>query len=767
MKLPAPSKLAGLAIVIVGVIAITLTLPQQGFIVRAAVTSSASPAPVPANPTWSHEIAPILYRNCVTCHHPGGAGPFSLLTYADAKRWGAQAVTVTQSRYMPPWLPEPGHGDFADNRRLPDADIATLRKWFQAGMPEGNPGDAPKVPTFDSRWQLGKPDLILKQAQPFTLPAGGTDVFRNFVLPYPLKQGHFIRAMEIHPGAAQVVHHANILIDRTGSFRRQHPADWQAGIPGMEILLDAGNTFDPDSHFLFWKPDTPALVEPEGMPWRLDAGNDLILNIHLKPSGKPETIDTEIGLYFTDKPPTKQPMLLQLDRDDALDIPAGDKSFVVEDSLTLPVAVEALGVYPHAHYLGKDMQAWATLPNGEKKWLVWIRDWDIDRQSVYRYREPLRLPKGTVLHMRYLYDNSAANPRNPHSPPIRVRAGNRSEDEMAHLWLQVLPVPAGSGRPDSQNSDPRLLLEEAWMRNRLRHTPDDRVSLYNLGAALTAQGQFKEATAIYEKDTQAHPGDLRTLTALGAALSGAGDWQAARDAFAKAVEDSEQTPNAPKSQACDARFDLANLDLAHQQWSSAEQEFRAQLAACPEDAETHAGLAAALLDEGQTGAAQTEYRRSLELDSESLQAALGLAGIDLDAGNNAQAAERLADAVHAHPSSAEAHEQLARARAQSGDLIQAQAELLQAAKLKPADPAIHSELAQVLGQAGHLDEAIAEQQQALKLFDKDADGWNNLGVLEARTGKTEAARQDFQHALELQPDHAQARANLAHLPAAR
>src|SRR5580692_3320152 len=94
-------------------------------------------------PTWSRDVASILYKNCATCHHPGGAGPFSVLTYADAQRWGAQAVTVTQSRYMPPWLPEPGHGDFADNRRLSDADIATLRKWFSAGMLEGNPTDAP------------------------------------------------------------------------------------------------------------------------------------------------------------------------------------------------------------------------------------------------------------------------------------------------------------------------------------------------------------------------------------------------------------------------------------------------------------------------------------------------------------------------------------------------------------------------------------------------------------------------------------------------
>ena len=768
MKHPGDILATGLGIVIAGVSLAVLTpfFHLSGVAAQAVLPVRSTQTTVTANPTWAHDIAPILYKNCVSCHHPGGAGPFSLLTYADAKRWGGQAVKVTQSRYMPPWLPEPGYGDFADNRRLPDADLAALRRWFHGGMPEGNTNDAPAAPKYNARWQMGKPDLILKQAKPFTLAAGGTDVFRNFVLPYPLKESHFIRAMEIHPSgeqsSAQVVHHANILIDRTGSFRLQHAADWQAGIPGMEILLDAGNTFDPDSHFLFWKPDTPALVEPEGMPWRLDAGNDLILNIHLKPSGKAEVLDAEIGLYFTDNPPTKQPMLLQLDRDDALDIPSGDAHFVVEDSLTLPVDVEALGVYPHAHYLGKDMQAWATLPNGQKKWLVWIRDWDIDRQSVYRYRQPVQLPKGTVLHMRYTYDDSAANPRNPHNPPIRVRAGNRSEDEMAHLWLQVLPVHVASGDPD-----PRLLLEEAWMRSRLRRIPSDRVSLYNLGSALTAQGRFQEAVEVYKRDNQAHPDDPRMLTALGAALKGAGDWHGAREAFAKAVA----APNAPLSQICDARFDLANLDLSHQELSSAEQEFRAQLAACPEDAETHAGLAATLLTAGmvdpvQTGPAQAEFRRALDLDPRNLQALLGLAGIELDAGENPQAIEHLSQALRVQPTSEDAHGLLARAYAQAGNLDGAQTELRKAAELKPDDAAVHAALSQVLGQSGKLEEAIAEQRQALALEPDDADGWNNLGALEARSGKTESARVDFQRALQLNPQHMQARANLARLPAA-
>jgi Flp pilus assembly protein TadD len=653
---------------------------------RSGVKAASAPESAVSHPTWARDVAPILYQNCTTCHHPGGAGPFSLATYADARRWGSQVVTVTQSRYMPPWLPEPGHGDFADNRRLPDADLALLKKWFDAGMPQGDAKAAAAAPVYDATWQMGKPDLILKQAEPFTLPAGGTDVFRNFVFPYPLKEGHYIRAMEIRPGAAQVVHHANVLIDRTGSFRRQHSGDWRAGVPGMEILLDAGNTFDPDSHFLFWKPDTPALVEPEGMPWRLDAGNDLILNIHLKPSGKAETIDAEIGLYFTDKPPTKQPMLLQLDRDDALDIPAGDANFTVEDELTLPVDVEALGVYPHAHYLGKDMQAWAVLPDGEKKWLVWIRDWDIDRQSVYRYQEPVQLPKGTVLHMRYVYDNSKANPRNPHDPPVRVRAGNRSEDEMAHFWLQVLPLHA-----DPNGPDPRLELEAAWMRNRLRHTPNDRISIYNLGAALAGEGKFAEAVPEFQRVLSLVPGDPETLTALGAALDGTGDWQGAH----AALEQAAASPNALSVQVCDARYDLASLDLRHDALASAETELRAELTACPEDAEAHELLA-------------RTYAQSADLDG---------------------AEKELREAARLKPENAAVHSELAQVLGQAARLEPAIAEQQTALKLEPGDADGWNNLGVLEARAGKPEAARGDFEQALKLNPDHTQARANLARL--------------------------------------
>jgi Flp pilus assembly protein TadD/mono/diheme cytochrome c family protein len=701
--------------------------------------------------TWSHQIAPLVYNNCTTCHHPGGAGPFSLLTYDDARRWGAQIAAVTSSRYMPPWMPEHGYGDFADERSLSKDEIALIAKWVQTGMAEGDASAAPPAPKYSASWQYGTPDLVLTVERPFTLAASGTDVFRNFVLPYPLKQTHYIRAMEIRPAVPQIVHHANILIDRTASFRRAHPAQWKEGVPGMELEVDTGNEFDPDGNFLFWKPDTPVLVEPEGMPWRLDPGNDLILNMHLKPSGKAETASAEIGLYFTDKPPSKQPMLLQLEHDAALDIPAGDRDFVVEDSLRLPVDVEVLGIYPHAHYLGKRMEAWATLPDQKKKWLIVIPSWDIDRQSVYRYRSPVFLPKGSVVHMRYTYDNSSGNEHNPHSPPVRVKAGNRSEDEMAHLWLQVLPVNVPPGSPD-----PRLLLQEAWMRNWLNKDPGDIIPLYNLASALAAQGKYQDALVVYRHALALHPGEERTLNELGAALDNSGDWQQAQKVFLQDIAGHPET--------CNARFNLARSELRHDQASAAEQQFRTMLAQCPPDATIHSGLGAALDSEGHSVAAEAEFRAALQIDGHDFTALYNLGGLALQAGQPQQAADLLQSAVEQRPKDVDAHQQLAAAYALSGRMSDAVVQLREAITLSPANPDLHAQLSQALASTGQLEPAIAERKTALHLRANDADDWNNLGVLEARAGRIAEAREDFLRALQLAPNHAQARSNLQRLP---
>jgi Flp pilus assembly protein TadD len=712
-------------------------------------------------PTWSRQIAPILYNNCTTCHHPGGAGPFSLLTYDNARRWSAQILTVTQSRFMPPWLPEPGYGDFADNRRLSDQDLANIKRWVSAGMPEGVAAEAPPPPKYTSEWQLGPPDLILTAPHSFTVPADGQDLFRNFIYPVNVTRTRYVRAVEILPGNARVVHHANILIDRTAELRRQHPDNWQAGIPGMELEIGSGDRFDPDSHFLFWKPDTPAVVEPPGMPWRIDPGNDLILNTHLKPTGRVETVQPRIGLYFTDKPPTRAPKLLQLEHDAALNIPAGDSHFVIEDELRLPIAVYALGIYPHAHYLGKQLEAWSIAPDGKRTQLILIKDWDIDRQSVYSYRQPLLLPAGSVLHMRYVYDNSAGNPRNPASPPIRVHNGNRSTDEMGHLWLQVLPVHPMERNADGRDADARMLLERAWMEHRLTRDPTDRLAAYNLASLDSMSGNASGAIAIYKKLAAAEPPNspnaARIATSLGAAQQQSGDWQSALATYRHAL-------TLDPSYA-DARYDLATLELQHDQYDAAAADYRALLAKSPDDATAHGGLGAALAQLQQPDAARAEFDHALALDPAQLDTLANYASLELANGNPQHAQELLTKAVAAGAHDAATYQQLAFANQQTRHPAEAEAALRSAIAADPSDATSHSLLAQLLAARGDLSAAITQQQAALRINQKDADGWSNLGVLHAQSGHADQARSDFEHALALDPQHAQARANLTRLNA--
>ncbi|HVD76873.1 MAG TPA: hypothetical protein VNH43_04655, partial [Vicinamibacteria bacterium] len=396
-----------------------------------------SPSPLSEPVTFNRQVAPIVYRNCAPCHRPGEAGPFSLLSYADVRKRADQIARVTASRYMPPWPPEPGYGDLAGERRLGEDQIALLQRWVREGAPEGPPAEAPAPPRFTEGWQLGPPDLVVEMRDTYTVPAEGGDVFRNFVLPVPPAKGcersgidsreasggsrgrdaappcsmtttRYVRALELRPGDKKVVHHANVLVDTTGSARRRDASDPGVGFAGMDVELES-DRFEPDSHFLFWKPGTAAVTEPPGMAWRLDEDTDLVLNMHLQPTGKPERIRPAVGLYFTDEAPTKFPMLLQLEHDGAIDIPPGENRFVVADHYDLPVDVEVLGVYPHAHYVGRDVQGFATLPDGTKKWLIWIRDWDFAWQAVYRFARPVFLPRGSRLEMRITYDNSAGN----------------------------------------------------------------------------------------------------------------------------------------------------------------------------------------------------------------------------------------------------------------------------------------------------------------------------------------------------------------------
>ena len=598
-------------------------------------------------PTFNHDIAPLVHRSCAPCHRPGEAGPFSLLSYTDVRKRARQIVKVTGSRFMPPWPPEPGYGDFVADRRLSDDDLALLRRWVESGAPEGSPAERPAPPRFAEGWQLGPPDLVLRADQPLTVPAEGTDVFRNLVLDVPVPTPRYVRAMELRPGDKRVVHHANVLVDRTGWARQKDARDPGPGFSGMDVELESPS-FEPDSHFLFWKPGTAAVTEPADMAWRVDPSTDLVLNLHLQPSGKPEVIQPTLGLYFTDVAPTRFPMLVQLEHDGTLDIPAGQPDFVVTDHYDLPVDVEVLGVYPHAHYLGRDVKGWATLPDGRKLWLIWIRDWDLNWQAVYRYREPITLPRGSRIEMRIDYDNSAANPRNPSDPPRRVRAGNRSSDEMGHLWLQLLPHAAAD----------RLLLQEALMQRRLEKYPGDYVAHANLASVLEARGQAEAALAEYRHALEARPDSAPALNNLGALLQSMGRQAEALKSFRAAVRADPAYAN--------ARYNLGNALVAQGAFADAIPHFREAAQLHPEDASALSNLGGALLAAGRPAEAEAALARAVALDPSSLNARFNLAKALLARGRMRDALRQLEEAQRIAPADEQTRRELEALRARLG-----------------------------------------------------------------------------------------------------
>ncbi len=533
------------------------------------------------------------------CHRPGEAGPFSLLTYSDVKKHARQIAEVTRSRSMPPWLPEPQELKFADELRLPEAEIKLIEQWVHEGAVEGDPADLPLPPKFVEGWRLGEPDLILKAEKPLTLPPQGTDTYWNFIFPVPIKQTRWVKAVEIRPGDKRYVHHANVLVDRAGALRKRE-TEPGAGFGGMELRIES-QVFDPDSHLLFWKPGTVPYVEPEGMALRLDPGTDLVLNTHLQPSGKTEVIQPSIGLYFTPQAATKVPMLLQLENDVKLDIPAGQRDFLVTDEFALPVDVDLMAIYPHAHYLGNDIQAFATLPDGTKKTLIHIPHWNLNWQAVYRYERPVRLPKGTKVSLRYAYDNSEENPLNPNHPPARVLGGNRSSDEMCHLWLQVLPV-----NFDPAQGDPRMLLQEALARHNVEKNPGDFEAHYNLGAMLQAKEKLEAAIGEYEAAVHLRPEDAAANNALGAALVSAGQAQQGVTYLRTALQ--------TRPDYFDAHYNLGIALASQNNFEEASQQFRAASQLQPNDANAEANLGAALAEMGRLAEAKSHFERALQID---------------------------------------------------------------------------------------------------------------------------------------------------------
>jgi tetratricopeptide (TPR) repeat protein len=604
--------------------------------------------------TFTKDVAPILFAHCATCHRPGQVGPFSLLTYEDARPRARQMTEATGSGLMPPWKPAAGHGQFEGERRLSAQQIALFRAWVAQGMMRGDPADLPPLPQWAEQWQLGTPDLIVAMPEPYVLPPQSRDVFRTFVVPIPVRAASYVRAIEFRPGNARVVHHANIKIDHTRLSRRRD--EDEAG-PGYEGGGSREARF-PDGLFLGWTPGQSPRTSPDGMSWHLEPQSDLVLELHLMPGAKPEPVQVSVGFFFTDKPPSRTGYMLRLGRQD-IDISAGQTDYINTDAYTLPVDVEALAIQPHAHFLAREIRAWATLPNGNTEPLIYIKDWDFHWQDVYTYARPIALPKGTRIEMKYTYDNSTANRRNPNAPPKRVTFGQTSTSEMGSLWLQVVPRSRSDLPVLERDFGPKILRDDiAGNEKWLEVEPGNAELRAELAACYLeanrvdeALTQLKEAARLdpsagrhydvarvlllQEKYDEAEPSFRRALSLrpeFGEAIYGLAVVLHGQNRIEDAIELYQQALNRDPANVS-GHYNLGRAFAARGQNDRAIQSYQKAVELAPEDADARQGLARALVMVNQLSEAIYQYRRTLEIDPTRLGALLDLAWIIATAPN--------------------------------------------------------------------------------------------------------------------------------------
>jgi hypothetical protein len=408
----------------------------------------------PARVTFGEHVAPIVFNKCASCHRPGEAGPFSLLSYEDVRKRGKLIAAVTQKRYMPPWHGASQMGEFRDDRRLTDAEIQTIQSWVEAGMPEGDPKHLPALPKFTPGWHLGQPDLVVRMNEPFEIPADGPDIFRNFAIKLNLTEDKWVKAIEFR-SSANASHHALYFLDQTGDAVKADETDPRPGFSGMNVAGNAAAGARRGgaraqlgargaSGLGGWAVGGVARMLPEGLARALPKASDLILQMHFHPTGKVEREQATVGFYFADGPPKRTLTALQMPPVfgalAVIDIPPGERQYVIKDSFLLPIDADVIGGSGHAHYLATEMHMTATLPDGGTQELFGIPNWQFNWQEGYYFREPVRLPKGTRLDVEIAYDNSNANPNNPNTPPKRVLWGQQSTDEMGAMTIEIVPV---------------------------------------------------------------------------------------------------------------------------------------------------------------------------------------------------------------------------------------------------------------------------------------------------------------------------------------
>ncbi len=391
-------------------------------------------------PTYYDHIQPILQKNCLACHHTGGAGPFSLETYESVERRADFIQTVTESRYMPPWFADPNFNHFRNEKRLTDTEIKTIAAWVQGGKKRGK---APKKLVSHQKIEYLQPDMVIPMNKPFVIPGDRTEQFRLFVMPTNIEEELYVQGIDVRPGNLQLAHHARLMIDTTHLFR----ADDGASVSDTVMQRTNWGVQMVNYFWHGWVPGNFLTLYPPGIGKRLPKDSDIVMNMHYSPSSKPDTDQSQVLLYVTKEKPRRLIETFILDESWVVNkpfrIPANQVVKFYVRSPLVPADISLINVLPHMHFLGKSFKAYAITPQGQVINIIKIDDWNFNWQMTYQFEHLIKLPKNSVVYAEAVYDNTSNNGRNPHFPPQDATLGWGTTNEMMNLIFEYLDFEPG------------------------------------------------------------------------------------------------------------------------------------------------------------------------------------------------------------------------------------------------------------------------------------------------------------------------------------
>jgi hypothetical protein len=398
-------------------------------------------SPLSAQPTFHKDVEPIMQAKCQQCHRPNDIAPFALLTYLDASTYAEDIRLQVGNKVMPPWKPVPGVGSFRNSYALSDAERQTLLDWVDAGAPEGDPADAPEpLPTNDSPWQLGQPDMILNLPQ-YTPSERRPDTYRCFSMPVSLLKDVYLNAAQALPGATQEVHHILIYMDETGESLLY---DGKDGNPGYDCFGSVGlESLSAGSYLGSWVPGTRIQRLDDGLGFLLRANARVVVQVHYHPSGRSSADQTSLGFYFAPDGSVKHRVLAIPVVNTDFKIPANESAYPVTASFPIPslfgpISGKIIAVGPHMHLLGRQIKMDIVHTDKSETPLIQIDNWDFNWQGMYSLTDPVSFTTGDKLVVSSVFDNSEGNPRNPNKPIIPVGWGEGTTDEMVVGYVGVI-----------------------------------------------------------------------------------------------------------------------------------------------------------------------------------------------------------------------------------------------------------------------------------------------------------------------------------------